>query len=170
MEILLSDTVGFIRKLPHHLVEAFKATLEELTFADLLIHVIDASNPEWETQAEVVNSLITQLGADQTPRLEVFNKSDLYTGERMPIGENIVAISALTGEGTDALVAKIEQLLDKGKKKVVLHLPYSKGGVLDLLHKEAEILRTDYLEDCIEVETIVRADTYGKVRDYVMKL
>ena len=82
--VLISDTVGFIRKLPHHLVEAFKATLEELEYADLLIHVIDASNPEWREQAEVVDGLIRELGAQETPRLEVFNKSDLYVGGDPP--------------------------------------------------------------------------------------
>ena len=85
--VLISDTVGFIRKLPHHLVEAFKATLEELSYADLILHVIDASNPEWREQAEVVEGLITQLGAQTTPRIEVFNKSDIYVGEIRPHGE-----------------------------------------------------------------------------------
>ena len=84
--VLISDTVGFIRKLPHHLVEAFKATLEELAYADLILHVIDASNPEWREQAEVVEALIRQLGAEATPRLEVFNKSDIYVGKSAPMG------------------------------------------------------------------------------------
>ena len=88
--VLISDTVGFIRKLPHHLVEAFKATLEELAYADLILHVIDASNPEWREQADVVESLIRQLGAEQTPRIEVFNKSDVYVGDIRPHGEDIV--------------------------------------------------------------------------------
>ena len=99
--VLISDTVGFIRKLPHQLVEAFKATLEELAYADLILHVIDASNPEWREQAEVVEGLIRQLGAEATPRLEVFNKSDIYVGEIRPHGEDIVSISAKTGEGLD---------------------------------------------------------------------
>ena len=101
-EILLSDTVGFIRKLPTHLVEAFKATLEELKYADVLLHVIDLSNPEWEEQAEVVDSLVRQLGAEQTPCLRIFNKCDLYVGI-LPHGEDVVCISAKTGEGTDVL-------------------------------------------------------------------
>ena len=91
--VLISDTVGFIRKLPHHLVEAFKATLEELTFADLILHVIDASNPEWREQAQVVEGLIAQLGAETTPRMDVFNKSDIYVGDIRPHGEDIVSIS-----------------------------------------------------------------------------
>ena len=126
--VLLSDTVGFIRKLPHHLVEAFKATLEELSFADLLLHVIDASNPEWREQAAVVDQLIHELGADQTPRLEVFNKCDLWTGEIRPHGENIVSISARTGEGVPALLEAIGQRLDSGVKRVTIHLPYDRAG------------------------------------------
>ena len=89
-KVLISDTVGFIRKLPHHLVDAFKATLEELSYADLLLHVIDASNLEWREQAEVVDGLIRELGAEATRRIEVFNKADIYVGDIMPHGENIV--------------------------------------------------------------------------------
>ena len=102
--VLISDTVGFIRKLPHHLVEAFKATLEELSFADLLLHVIDASNPEWREQAAVVEQLIVELGAEQTPRIDVFNKCDRFTGDILPHGADIVSISAKTGQGLDELL------------------------------------------------------------------
>ena len=101
-EVLLSDTVGFIRKLPTHLIEAFKATLEELSYADVLLHVIDISNPEWEAQARVVDGLISQLGASETPCLRVFNKCDAYIGI-LPHGDDIVCISARSGEGADAL-------------------------------------------------------------------
>ena len=100
-EVLLSDTVGFIRKLPTHLIEAFKATLEELRFADVLLHVIDISNPEWEEQARVVEELIRQLGAETTPCLRVFNKCDAYIGI-LPHGEDVVCISAKSGEGETA--------------------------------------------------------------------
>ena len=168
-EVLISDTVGFIRKLPHHLVEAFKATLEELSYADLLIHVIDASNPEWELQAEVVDSLIRQLGAENTPRLEVFNKSDLYADHRIPSGENAVRVSALTGEGTDALLEKITQILDSGKKRVTLCLPYSQAGMLDSLHRDAEVLEVNYLDGSIEVSAVVRQELYGRLREYIQK-
>ena len=86
LEVLMSDTVGFIRKLPHQLVDAFKATLEELTYADLLLHVIDASSPEWMQQAAVVDTLIEELGASETPRIEVFNKCDLRAAGAAPAG------------------------------------------------------------------------------------
>ena len=142
--VLLSDTVGFIRKLPHHLVEAFKATLEELSFADLLLHVIDASNPEWREQAEVVDQLIMELGAQQTPRIEVFNKCDLWTGEIRPHGEDMVSISAKTGEGLPQLLEAIGKRLDSGCRRVTIHLPYDKGGLLDKLYQEAKVESVEY--------------------------
>ena len=160
--VLLSDTVGFIRKLPHHLVEAFKATLEELSYADLLLHVIDASNPLWREQAAVVDQLIHELGADQTPRLEVFNKCDLWTGEIRPHGENIVSISARTGEGLPALLEAIGQRLDSGVKRVTIHLPYDKGGLLDRLYQEAKVEQVEYGET-IDVVAVCPPRTIGQL-------
>ena len=121
-EILLSDTVGFIRKLPTHLVEAFKATLEELRYADVLLHVIDLSNPEWEEQAEVVDRLVRQLGAEQTPCLRVFNKCDLYVGI-LPHGDDVVCISAKTGEGADVLTERLSTMLRDGVRETELLFP-----------------------------------------------
>jgi GTP-binding protein HflX len=166
-DVLISDTVGFIRKLPHHLVDAFKATLEELTYADLLIHVIDASNPLWIQQAQVVDELIQELGAETTPRLEAFNKCDLAFGVFHPHGDDIVEISAKTGEGIDTLISKIEKILEKSKKRVMLRLPYDKGGLIEMLHREASVVRLDYLDDCIEIEAEMNPETYGRVRDYM---
>ena len=165
-EVLLSDTVGFIRKLPTHLIEAFKATLEELSFADLLLHVIDISNPEWVEQARVVDELIRQLGAEETPCLRVFNKCDRYLGI-LPHGEDVVCISARSGEGTDALVRKISSLLDRGKRRVSLLLPYSAAGLLDSLNREARLLRADYTEEGIRAEAVVPPELYGRLRQYL---
>lgn len=165
--VLLSDTVGFIRKLPHHLVEAFKATLEELSYADLLLHVIDTSNPKWREQAEVVEKLIVELGAEQTPRIDVFNKIDRCPSEILPHGEDIVSISAKTGQGVDELLSKIGDRLDTGAHRVVLHLPYDKGGVLDLLHREAKVERVDYGET-IEVEAVCTPIQLGRLKDYIV--
>ena len=165
-EVLLSDTVGFIRKLPTHLIEAFKATLEELSFADVLLHVIDISNPEWEEQARVVNELIRQLGAEGTPCLRVFNKCDRYIGI-LPHGEDVVCISAKSGEGADLLVQKLSDMLDRGKRQVTLLLPYSAAGLLDSLNREAKLLRTDYTDAGIEVEAVVQPDLYGRVKQYI---
>ena len=166
--VLLSDTVGFIRKLPHHLVDAFKATLEELTFADLLLHVIDVSNPRWQEQAQVVEKLIVELGAEQTPRIDVFNKSDLYRGDILPHGEDIVSISARTGEGLEDLLAKIGQRVDQGTRRVVLHLPYDKGGVLDALYRDAKVERVEYAET-IEVTAVCTPITLGRLEDYIVE-
>ena len=164
---LLSDTVGFIRKLPHHLVEAFKATLEELSYADLLLHVIDASNPLWREQAAVVEQLIVELGAEQTPRIDVFNKCDKFTGDILPHGADIVSISAKTGQGLDELLEKIGGRLDTGACRVVLRLPYDQGGVVDMLHRQAKVERVDYGE-AIEVEAVCTPVQLGRLKDYIV--
>ena len=165
--VLLSDTVGFIRKLPHHLVEAFKATLEELSYADLLLHVIDASNPLWREQAAVVDQLIVELGAEQTPRIDVFNKCDKFTGDILPHGADIVSISAKTGQGLDELLEKIGGRLDTGACRVVLRLPYDQGGVVDMLHRQAKVERVDYGE-AIEVEAVCTPVQLGRLKDYIV--
>ena len=165
-EVLLSDTVGFIRKLPHHLIEAFKATLEELSYADVLLHVIDISNPEWEEQARVVDELIRQLGAESTPCLRVYNKCDAYLGI-LPHGEDVVCISAKSGEGADRLLSRISQLLDRGRKHVELLIPYSAAGIIDALNREAQVIRTEYTESGIELEAIVQPEMFGRVKAYI---
>ena len=165
-EILLSDTVGFIRKLPTHLIEAFKATLEELSFADVLLHVIDLSNPEWEEQARVVDELIAQLGAAETPCLRVYNKCDRYFGI-LPHGEDVVCLSAKSGEGADALVGKLSEMLGRGKRHVTLAIPYASAGLIDTLQREAAVLNTEYTEEGIAVEAVVPAELFGRVKAYI---
>ena len=166
LDVVISDTVGFIRKLPHQLVEAFKATLEELEYADLLLHVIDISNPEWLEQAEIVDSLIRELGAEQTPCLRVYNKSDLFWGDIRPHGEMAVNISAKTGEGLSDLLAAIDRVLDKGTRRVTLHLPYDKGGLLDLLYRDAKVESVEYAET-IDVVAVCNPRAIGQVKDYI---
>ena len=166
--VLLSDTVGFIRKLPHHLVEAFKATLEELKYADLLLHVIDASNEEWRTQADVVEKLIRELGAEQTPRIDVFNKCDCLQADILPHGDRIVSISAKTGEGLDKLIEAIGKELDEGSKQVLLSLPYDKGGILDMLYREAKVDSVEYGETIL-VQTTCTPKVLGQVNQYVVE-
>ena len=164
--VLLSDTVGFIRKLPHHLIDAFKATLEELSYADLLLHVIDASNPLWREQAQVVDDLIVELGAAATPRIEVFNKCDLWTGDIRPHGEGIVSISAKTGEGVPELLAAIGKRLDNGARRVTIHLPYDRGGLLEKLYQDAKVENVEYGET-IAVTAVCTPRLLGQLRDYV---
>ncbi len=165
-EVLLSDTVGFIRKLPTHLIEAFKATLEELSYADVLLHVIDISNPEWEEQARVVDQLIVQLGAQATPCLRVFNKCDAYIGI-LPHGEDVVCISAKSGEGSAELVEKLSKMLDRGKRRISIRLPYSASSLVDALNREAVIHSMEYTEEGIEAEVTVAPELFGRLKAYI---
>ena len=165
-EVLLSDTVGFIRKLPTHLIEAFKATLEELSFADVLVHVVDIANPEWPEQARIVDQLVRQLGAESTPCLRVYNKCDRYLGI-LPHGEDVVCVSARTGEGTAELVDKLSRMLDRGKRRVSLLLPYAAAGLLDALNRDAKLLSSEYTEEGVAVEAIVPPELFGKVKAYI---
>ena len=165
-EVLISDTVGFIRKLPHHLVEAFKATLEELSYADVLLHVIDISNPDWEAQARVVDELIRQLGAEKTPCIRVFNKCDAYIGI-LPHGEDVVCLSAKSGEGVQELVGRLSALLDRGNHHVTLSIPYSDAGVMDLLNREAAVTSLEYLDDGIKAEVTVPPEVFGRIKRYI---
>ena len=160
--VLISDTVGFISKLPHQLVDAFKATLEGLTFADLLLHVIDTSDPLWREQADVVDRLILELGAAETPRLEVFNKCDLAPAEILPHGEDIVSISARTGAGLPQLLEAIGRRLDTGARRVTIHLPYDQGGLLDTLYRESKVEKVDYTET-IDVVAVCTPKTIGRL-------
>ena len=167
LDVVISDTVGFIRKLPHQLVEAFKATLEELEYADLLLHVIDVSNPEWQQQAAVVENLIRELGAGELPRIDVFNKSDrLPAGEIMPHGEDICSISAKTGEGVDKLLEMIGERLDSGSRRVEFRIPYDKGGLLDQLYREAKVESVEYGET-IAVTAVCTPKVLGQMAPFI---
>ena len=166
LDVVISDTVGFIRKLPHQLVEAFKATLEELEYADLLLHVIDVSNPQWRQQAGIVEALIHELGADQIPCIRVYNKSDLaFSGERDKEAD-AVSISAKTGEGIPALLECIDAKLDKGKRRVTLHLPYDKTGLLDSLYREGKVESVEYGET-VDVVAVCTPRLLGQLKDYI---
>lgn len=167
LEVLLSDTVGFIAKLPHHLVEAFKATLEELQYADLLLHVIDASDPEREAHIAVVERLIEKLAKPDVPVLRCYNKADLLEDiANLPVGEKNVPMCARSGIGMDELLTRIEQTLLGKLHHVTLLLPYSEAGVLDILHKQAQVLKTEYTAQGVEVETVCSEELYGRYRKY----
>ena len=164
---LASAAVGFIAKLPHHLVEAFRATLEELEYADLLIHVIDSADPERDDHIAVVDRLIAELAAPGTPVLECYNKCDLVADDEIPRGQDKVAISAASGFGLDALKEAVEQLLGRGKHHVKLLLPYSLGGMVAALHDTAQVLSSSYTENGIELDAIVDETLFGRLRQYV---
>ena len=163
-EILLSDTVGFIRKLPHHLVSAFKATLEELAYADLLLHVVDVSDPNWEIHAATVDKVIEQLGAQEIPRVMVYNKADKC--DELPAARDGVLFSAKTGEGTEALLAAIEKALGRGKHEMHLCIPYSDGAALDVLHREGQVKSIEYGEAGTLVTVIVDDKLCGQMQKY----
>lgn len=167
LDVILSDTVGFIAKLPHHLVNAFHATLEELEYADVLLHVIDASDPEREAHIAVVDKLIAKLAKPETPVLRCYNKADLVYPEDIPHGEGMVAISAREGKNLDALLRAIEKALDHARHHVVVCLPYSMGGMVETLHDNAQVLNVEYTAEGIEVETIVDDILYGRLREFI---
>ena len=169
LEVLLSDTVGFIRKLPTQLVAAFKATLEELNYADLILHVIDVSNPDWMDQLRVTDSLIRELGVEATPRIEVYNKCDRCAGMELPRASEAVCISAATGEGLDELKKRMFQLLTAGEKTVTFLLPYARGGELERLHDSCRIKETEYTDSGIRVRAVCTPEVYGRLREYVLK-
>lgn len=169
LDVILSDTVGFIAKLPHHLVNAFHATLEELEYADLLLHVIDVSDPDLEAHVAVVDKLIAKLAKPDTPVLRCYNKADLVYSEDIPMGKDCVAISAKKGKNMDGLLKAIEEALGHSRHHVLLRFPYSKGGMVETIHDNAQVKKVEYTDEGIEVETILDAILYGRLREYVVK-
>ena len=169
LDVILTDTVGFIAKLPHHLVDAFRATLEELEYADLLLHVIDASDENRQEHITVVDKLISQLAKPGTKVLQCYNKADLVQPVDIPIGEDVVAVSAATGAGMDKLLQGIERMLGHSRHHVTVTLPYSMGGMVETLHNNAQVLNVDYTAQGISVETIVDPILYGRLKEYITK-
>ena len=169
LDVILSDTVGFIAKLPHHLVDAFRATLEELEYADLLLHVIDSADPNREEHIAVVDSLIGKLAKPGTKVLRCYNKADLVDAVDIPIGEDVVRMSAATGMGMDALLKAIEDALGHSRHHITVLLPYSMGGMVETLHQNAQVLNTEYTGDGIQVETVVDPILYGRLKEYIVK-
>ena len=175
-EILLTDTVGFIRNLPHHLIKAFRSTLEEAVYSDLLMIIIDASDPEFESHLKVTESLLADLGAADKPKLYVMNKCDSAKNSEAIRNVNITddnanfaAISAKTGEGIDNMIQKLEEMLGQGKKKVKFALPMSGGGIVNELYSVAENVDVEYGPDGITVSATVDEKTYGKFSKYIIE-
>lgn len=165
-EVLLTDTVGFIRKLPHHLVEAFKSTLEEVCCADILIHVVDASSPQMEIQMGVVYETLHQLGADDRPVITVFNKQDLLAEPksfRDHHAELCVAASARTGQGMEEIKAGIEQILRSQKIYIERLYPYDQAGLIQIIRRKGELLSEEYQAEGIFVKAYVTKDIYMKI-------
>lgn len=168
-EILLTDTVGFIRNLPHHLIRAFRSTLDEVCYADAILVVIDASDPESDAQVNVTRKLIEDLGASDKPVLFAYNKCDLGIAAHptTPTDQNIF-ISAKSGEGTEKLVAKLEELATAGKKVCAFHFPPHKLGLINQLYANATVLDVEYLADGAKVTAVCDKKTQGKLSEYIV--
>lgn len=169
LDVILSDTVGFIAKLPHHLVNAFHATLEELEYADLLLHVIDASDPDRDAHIEVVDGLIAKLAKPGIPVLKVYNKADLVSLEDIPGGRDVVPISARKGQGMERLLAAIEEALGGQRHHVLLRLPYAMGGMVDTIHSGAKVNNVEYTGEGIEIDCVLDEILRGRLTKYVIK-
>ena len=166
-EILLTDTVGFIRKLPHHLIEAFKSTLEEAKYADIILHVVDASNPQLDEQMHIVYETLQQLEVVNKPIITAFNKQDKADGEmiiRDFKADYIVKISAKTGEGLSGLLETIEEVLRQQKVLVERIYSYAEAGKIQLIRKYGELLTEEYREEGIFVKAYVPVEIYGKIQ------
>ncbi len=170
-EILLTDTVGFIRNLPHHLIDAFKSTLEEVKFADALMIVVDASDPECAAQIDVTEKLISELGAGGLPVLYVFNKCDIGIRDVSPSSDGAkrerVFISAKTGEGLSELSEKLEKLAHGGKKQLTFVFPHSDISKKNILYKNATVLSEEYGEEGVTVVAVADEKTAGQLKNYI---
>ena len=171
--VLLTDTVGFINKLPHHLVSAFHSTLEEATLADILLIIIDVSDPCYREQLKVTEDLLSELSAGDKPKLYVFNKCDRGFAELREMGravedDRFVYISAATGQGIDSLISKLEALVTDGKKRVTYFIPNSDGGALNTLYRVATVESVDYGADGITVLALADAKARGMMRKYAL--
>lgn len=165
-EILLTDTVGFIRKLPHHLIDAFRSTLEEAKYADIILHVVDASNPQMDEQMFVVYETLQRLGVMNKPVITAFNKMD-RVGEHLLVrdfqADKIVQISAKTGENLEDLFTAIEDKLREDKIHIVRVFPYTESSKVQLIRKYGELLSEEFKEDGVHVEAYVPQEIYGRL-------
>jgi len=174
LEMLLTDTVGFVRKLPHHLVHAFRSTLEEVVYCDFLIIVVDASDDECLEHLAVTYSILEYFEADKKPRLYIFNKADNCTCERLydlrllnSSCGRVVSMSAKNGNGFDELISQLESLCRNGKKRLTFVFPYTEQGVLSAFYGCAEILNTAYNDVGTIIEAWVDDKTIGKYEKYL---
>lgn len=164
--IILIDTVGFIRKLPHYLIEAFKSTLEEAAEADFLIHVTDCATPDVDNRVTVVNGVLKEIGAGAKPTVNVFNKCDI-DGSYIPVNDGLnVFISAKTGYGTDELMRAIAETAPGKKCEHTFLIPYSAGGVLSTLHNDEKVLSEEYTGEGTLVTVLLDNAVYNKLKEY----
>ena len=165
-QVLLTDTVGFIRKLPHHLIEAFKSTLEEAKYADIIIHVVDASNPQMDTQMYVVYDTLRQLGVEGKPVITLFNKQDKLdapTNYRDIHADYTFAVSAKTGQGLDELKEALLDIIRQEQIYIERLYDFSEAGKIQLIRKHGQLLEEEYVAEGIAVKAYVSKEIYGKI-------
>ncbi len=170
-EVLLTDTVGFIRNLPHHLVASFRATLEEVLHADLLLHVVDVSDPHYADQMRVVGDVLVELEAEDAPMIHVFNKFDrVPAGERASLRAQVVAdypnavmASAIESRGLEALTDALTQFLKARKARVIVTLPLNDTRSLARLHELGDVLDRRYTDSVVEVELETRPEVVARI-------
>jgi len=168
--VLVSDTVGFVRKLPHQLVEAFHSTLEVVQEADLLLHVVDSATPEAEAQMEAVRTVLSEIGAGEIPELTVFNKSDLAPAKAAELARRYpgtVVVSAVRGDGVEELLGAVAVRLRRSNRVVELSVPYDRGDVLAALHREGEVLESHDAEGATMVRVTLPASAMSRFLPYV---
>ena len=165
-EILLTDTVGFINKLPHHLVEAFKSTLEEAKYADIIVHVVDASNPQMDAQMHVVYETLRQLGAEGKPVVTLFNKQDKVenpVNHKDLQADYSIATSAKTGQGMEAFKQALLEIIRKEQIYIERLYDFSEAGKIQLIRSKGQLLSEEYVPEGIEVKAYVPQDIYGRL-------
>lgn len=157
-KVLLTDTVGFIRKLPHHLIEAFKSTLQEAKFADIIIHVVDSSNPDMDKHIKTVYEILESLEVGDKPIITLYNKSDLVQGSICGIdtkAKQTIKVSAKTGEGLDVFLKELQYIIRDGYQKIEQLFAYSDAGKIQDIREYGKILKEEYREDGIYVEALM---------------
>ena len=169
--VLLTDTVGFIRKLPHHLIKAFKSTLDEVVYADILLIVSDINDPEAEEHIEVTKSVIEELGASDKPIIYVYNKCDLLSEElNLSESDDTVILSGVTGFGIDRLLNLVEQTVQKFKKKYILLIPYSNQSAVSALYNNYTVESVDYVDEGILVSCVLDERGRGIYQNYIQSV
>lgn len=165
-QVLLTDTVGFIRKLPHHLIEAFKSTLEEAKYADYIIHVVDVSNPQRDKQMYIVYETLDHLGVKNKKILTLFNKIDIRTDDD-PLqdfrADHVLQISAAENAGLDAVKDVLQEMLREDKIYIERVIPYAQAGVLQLVRNKGELVSEEYVPEGISIRAYVPMEVYGKL-------
>ena len=167
-EIMLIDTVGFVSRLPHFLVEAFQSTLEEAVSADVLLMICDASDPDCEAQAEVTRDILKELGAEDKPLITVYNKCDIADSYLLPVTKNTVKISALNGVGINALLECIADNLPPTRRRVLLLIPFDKGGLAAKIRSRSRVLQEEYRNEGLFMDAVIDVSDMALVLDYIL--